>query len=80
MLVCNCLELLIIIALRFAFIHGNKKKEAAAARLREDQQAALDDNDVKAAALGAMPDANATTFADLTDQQNGQSSVFSLRP
>ncbi|KAG9008333.1 hypothetical protein FRB94_013379 [Tulasnella sp. JGI-2019a] len=61
MLVANCLEVLIIIALRLIFIHGNKQKEKAAAELLA--QAANGNSK-------ALPEENATAFSDLTDKEN----------
>ncbi|ORY28022.1 major facilitator superfamily domain-containing protein [Naematelia encephala] len=53
-LVCNCLELALFFAFRFAFIWENKKKERQRAQLGDVTEEAL----------------NRTAFADLTDKQN----------
>jgi hypothetical protein len=53
-LVCNCIELLIFVFLRFAFKWENKKKE----KLRAERGPVTQD------------DLNATAFQDLTDKQN----------
>ncbi|KAM0746975.1 MFS general substrate transporter [Meredithblackwellia eburnea MCA 4105] len=58
MLVCNCLEVLIIFALRVVLKRANAQKEKAAAALIKDGQSE------------AVPHVNETAFNDLTDKQN----------
>lgn len=59
MLVSNCLEVLVILALRLTFIHANKKRDA--------QLAEMGVGDGKSE---SVPHVNETTFSDLTDVQN----------
>lgn len=71
MLVCNCLEVLVILALRLLFIRDNKRKEAARAELKAQAETQHDDHegevDLKG---GVLPTKNSTAFADLTDKEN----------
>lgn len=56
MLCCNCLEVVVLIALRFILARENGKRIRAAAAIED--------------AGGEVPDVNATAFSDLTDKQN----------
>lgn len=60
-LVCNCLELAMFFAFRYAFIWENKKKEKVRARIAENQG--------RSGPL-TQEELNLTAFQDLTDKEN----------
>ncbi|KIK65264.1 hypothetical protein GYMLUDRAFT_39623 [Collybiopsis luxurians FD-317 M1] len=74
MLVCNCAEVLVFIALRFFFIYQNRKRDRAVGVGRVGSTANRDDDPTRDAkdstVVGARLDENETAFADLTDVQN----------
>lgn len=54
LLVCNCLEVLLFVVIRYMFIWENRQKTKAREALRDGEELSV----------------NATAFADLTDKQN----------
>lgn len=56
MLCCNCLEVAVLIALRYVLARENGKRIRAAAAIKDSGE--------------GIPDINATAFNDLTDKQN----------
>lgn len=58
MLVCNCLEVITIFALRIVFQRANAARDRAVVKLEDDGKSE------------AVPHVNETAFSDLTDRQN----------